>query len=193
MFLGQAHSALMNVVDQIVNLFEAHGGSLYFGEEVTEKEHALQCAHLAEEAGAEPEVVVGALLHDIGHLLHGLGEDIAEHGIDGKHEDVGATWAAQYFPSAVVDCIRLHVDAKRYLTAVEPGYLEGLSPASRQSLDLQGGPFSPEEVAQFEGNEPNFKVAVQVRRWDDEAKIVGLDVPTVEHYRALLDKVCLTS
>ena len=182
----------MDVIDQIFNLFNNHGGSLYFGEQVTETEHALQCAALAEQSGAAPTVVAGALLHDVGHLLHGLGEDVASHGIDSKHEDVGAQWLASYFPSEVVDCVRLHVDAKRYLTAVEPGYLEGLSPASVQSLELQGGPYTAEEVAEFEAREPNFKTAIQVRRWDDEAKVVGLDVPPVEHYRAILES-CLLS
>jgi len=183
----------MSIIDQIFDLFNNHGDSLYFGEQVTETEHALQCAYLAEQAGALPMVVAGALLHDIGHLLHGLGEHAADQGVDAKHEDIGAVWLRSYFPDEVVDCVRLHVDAKRYLTATEPGYLEELSAASKQSLDLQGGPFSPQEVVEFEASEPNFEVALQVRRWDDEAKIVGLQVPPVEHYRSILETVLITN
>jgi gamma-butyrobetaine dioxygenase len=181
----------MAVIDQIFDLFNHHGGSLYFGEQVTETEHALQAAYLAEQAGASNELIAGALLHDIGHLLHGLGEDVAQHGIDGKHEDVGSAWLQRWFPVAVLDCVRLHVDAKRYLTATEPGYLADLSEASRQSLALQGGPFTPEEVLAFEAREPNYLAALQVRRWDDEAKVVGLQVPPVEHYRPVLESVLL--
>ncbi|MEI7577838.1 MAG: HDIG domain-containing metalloprotein [Armatimonadota bacterium] len=181
----------MSVIEQIFDLFNNHGGSLYFGEQVTETEHALQAAHLARQAGAADEVIAGALLHDIGHLMHGLGEDIAEHGVDGKHEDVGASWLEGKFPQVVIDCVRLHVAAKRYLTAADPGYLEGLSAASVESLRLQGGPFSDEEVAEFERSEPNFETAIQVRRWDDEAKVVGLAVPAVESYRDVLERVFL--
>ncbi len=147
--------------------------------------------HLAQQAGAPDELIAGALLHDIGHLMHGLGEDIAEHGVDGKHEDVGAEWLEGEFPQVVIDCVRLHVAAKRYLTATDPGYLEGLSATSLESLRLQGGPFSDEEVADFERSEPNWEMAIQARRWDDEAKVVGLEVPAVESYRDLLERICL--
>lgn len=178
----------MNVVDQIVDLFNNHGGSLYFGEQVTKTEHALQAAFLAQEAKASNNLVVAALLHDIGHLLHSLGEDVANSGVDAKHEAIGAQWLQSCFPAEIVDCVRLHVDSKRYLTAVEPGYLEGLSEASKLSLQLQGGPFTPEQVIAFEASEPHFREAIQVRRWDDQAKVVGLEVPTVEHYRSALEE-----
>ena len=179
------------MVDQIVTLFNVHGQGLYFGEAVTESEHALQCAYLAHEAGASPKLVAAALLHDIGHLLHGQGEDIADHGVDAKHEDEGAKWLKGHFDDEIVDCVRLHVDAKRYLTAVRPGYLEDLSEASKQSLKLQGGPFTPEEVADFVKRETHFKSAIQVRYWDDQAKVVGLQVPPIEHYRPLLESLLL--
>ena len=182
----------MTIVDQIIDLLSNHGGDLYFGEQVTEAEHALQCAHLASQSGAEPNIVAAALLHDIGHLLHGLGENIADHNIDGKHEDVGSVWLQGHFPQLILDCVRLHVDAKRYLTATEPGYLEDLSLASKKSLELQGGPFSPQEITEFEANELFYKEAVQIRRWDDEAKVVGLQVPPVEHYRELLESVVIS-
>jgi phosphonate degradation associated HDIG domain protein len=176
----------MTIVDEIIQLFEERGNGLYFGEQVTETEHALQAAHLAREAGASNDMILGALLHDIGHLLHGHGEDIADHGVDAKHEDEGAEFLAGKFPALVIDCVRLHVPAKRYLCAVEPEYLAGLSPVSQRSLELQGGPMTAHEVAEFEA-EPHFREAVQARRWDDQAKIVGLDVPGVASYRSLLE------
>jgi phosphonate degradation associated HDIG domain protein len=178
----------MSVIDEIFSLFLNRGQGAYFGEAVTETEHALQCAHLAEESGAGSELIAAALLHDIGHLLHNLGEDIAEQGRDGRHEEGGAAWLARHFGPAVVDPVRLHVAAKRYLCAVEPDYRAGLSSASRLSLGLQGGPFTPDEVRCFE-QEPGGRSAVAVRRWDDAAKVPGWAVPGLEHYRKHLEAV----
>jgi phosphonate degradation associated HDIG domain protein len=175
----------VSVIETLFTVFREKGTSLYFGEAVTETEHALQSAYQAERSGATPEVIAAALLHDIGHLLHGLPEDIAAHGIDGKHEDAGARWLAGHFPPAVVDPVRLHVAAKRYLCAVEPGYAGGLSESSQLSLKLQGGPMTPDEVAAFEAL-PHSREAVALRRWDDGAKVVGWEVPNLEHYRPLL-------
>jgi phosphonate degradation associated HDIG domain protein len=180
----------MSVIDQVFRLFHERGQSLYFSEAVTEMEHALQCAHLAEQSTAAPELVAAALLHDVGHLLHGLPEDIAVKGVDGRHEEGGAAWLRRFFGPAVVDPVRLHVAAKRYLCAVEPDYNAGLSPASQLSLRLQGGPFTSEEVKRFE-QEPWFRSAVAVRRWDDAAKVPDLAVPGLEHYRSCLEAVLL--
>lgn len=178
----------MHVIDRLFELFREKGNGAYFGEEVTETEHALQCAHLAEQAGASPEVVAAALLHDVGHLLHNLPEDVAERGIDGRHEEGGAAWLDRYFGPAIVDPVRLHVAAKRYLCAVEPEYHARLSKASQRSLGLQGGPMTPNEVSRFE-KEPWFRSAVAVRRWDDGAKVRDLVVPDLEHYRPCLNAV----
>jgi phosphonate degradation associated HDIG domain protein len=176
----------MNIVDSILTLFTEKGNGAYFGEAVTETEHALQCAHLAERSGAALEVVAAALLHDVGHLLHGMAEDIAERGVDGRHEEMGAAWLARYFGPAVVDPVRLHVAAKRYLCAIEPDYHAALSEASQRSLRLQRGPMSQDEVCRFE-REPWFRAAVAVRRWDDTAKVPGLAVPGLDHYRLCLE------
>ena len=176
----------MPLADAVFRLFAERGSGLYFGEAVTETEHALQTAHLAEEADAPATLVAAALLHDVGHLLHDLGEDVAERGIDGRHEAVGAAWLATHFGPAVADPVRLHVAAKRFLCAVNPAYLDELSPASRRSLELQGGPFSSEEQAAFRA-EPHWEAAVALRRWDDAAKVPGLAVPGVEHYRPCLE------
>lgn len=178
----------MTVVDRLFVLFRDKGTAAYFGEAVSEAEHALQCAHLAEQTGAGPEQVAAALLHDVGHLLHDLGDDAAERGVDDRHEALGAAWLGRHFGPAVADPVRLHVPAKRYLCAVEPGYLAALSPASVLSLRLQGGPMTPAEVSGFEA-EPHFRAAVAVRRWDDAAKVPGLAVPGLDHYRPVLEAV----
>jgi phosphonate degradation associated HDIG domain protein len=176
----------VNVADTILRLFAEGGDAAYFGEAVTQSAHALQTAQLAEMAGAPDSLVVAALLHDIGHLLHGLPETIADQGVDTRHEDGGAEWLARHFGAAVVEPIRLHVAAKRYLCAVDPTYLRQLSPASRQSLELQGGPFSAEETRAF-NRRPYSEDAVALRRWDDQAKVPGLDVPSLEHYRQRIE------
>jgi phosphonate degradation associated HDIG domain protein len=180
----------MPVIDQIFALFKERGGGAHFGEPVTQMEHALQCAHLAETSGASKELIAAALLHDVGHLLHGLGENIADYGTDARHEEGGATWLERRFPPAVVMPIRLHVAAKRYLCSVEPEYQAGLSAASQVSLRLQGGPLTPEERMSFEQG-PWSQSAVAVRRWDDAAKVPGLEVPGLEHYRRCLEVALL--
>jgi phosphonate degradation associated HDIG domain protein len=176
----------MDIIDHIFTLLEERGHGLYFGEGVTELEHALQCAHLGERAHATDEAVTAALLHDVGHLLHGLPEDVAEQGVDARHEEGGARWLAQHFGPAVVDPIRLHVAAKRYLCAAKPGFFQSLSPASQLSLQLQGGAYSPEEMRRFE-TETWFRSALTVRMWDDAAKVPGLLVPGLAHYRPRLE------
>jgi phosphonate degradation associated HDIG domain protein len=180
--------AEMNIIDRIFALFADNGHGAYFGEAVTQTEHALQCAHLAEKSGSDNSLMAAALLHDVGHLLHGLGEDASERGINGEHEEGGARWLANYFGQAVVDPVRLHVAAKRYLCAVEPDYTTSLSSASQLSLRLQGGAFGPDDVHRFE-QEPWYRSAVALRRWDDAAKIPGLAVPGLEHYRSVLESV----
>jgi phosphonate degradation associated HDIG domain protein len=178
----------MSVVEEIERLFATQGDGVYFGEDVTQLEHALQSAALAEAENAPDSLVVASLLHDIGHLLHDEGEDIADKGVDTRHEDAGNDWLVRFFGPEVTEPVRLHVAAKRYLCAVNPKYLERLSEASIKSLHLQGGPYSAEEVAEFESN-PHYKAALRLRAYDDQAKIVGLDVPSVSHYRSRIEAV----
>jgi phosphonate degradation associated HDIG domain protein len=179
----------VKAIDRILSLFAERGRAAYLGEAVTQTEHALQCAHLAAQAGADEPLIAAALLHDIGHLLHGQ-EGRAERGIDERHENGGASWLHHYFGAAVVDPVRLHVAAKRYLCARSSDYHAGLSAASQRSLRLQGGPFTPAEALRFE-QEPWFREAIALRRWDDAAKVPGLAVPGLEHYRALLEALLL--
>ena len=176
----------MHISDQIISIFEKQGGAAYFGEPVSQLEHALQAACYAEKENSPDWLVVAALLHDIGHLLHALPEHVANLGIDSCHESVGQKWLARYFGPEITAPVRLHVAAKRYLCATDAAYLGLLSPASIQSLALQGGPFTPSEVTEFE-QLPFAREAVRLRRWDDLAKIPELEVPGLEHYRAMID------
>jgi phosphonate degradation associated HDIG domain protein len=177
---------VMRISDRIVEIFEARGGDAYFGEPVSQLEHALQAAHHAARDAAPDWLVVAALVHDIGHLLHDLPEHVADLGIDARHEDIGHAWLAQHFGPEVTAPVRMHVDAKRYLCATDPAYLSLLSPASVESLQLQGGPFTDAEAYAFE-QRPFAREAVRLRRWDDLAKVPGMAVPGLEHYRAMID------
>jgi phosphonate degradation associated HDIG domain protein len=172
-------------VDEALALYARKGG-LAYGEGVTMIEHSLQAALLAEQEDAGPAMIAAALLHDIGHLLHSLPEDVAARGIDTQHESLASAWLSQYFPPAVSEPVRLHVAAKRYLCAVEPGYLAALSPASVLSLGLQGGPMSEAEVGRFAG-ERFSPDAIRLRRWDDLAKVNGQKTPELDHFRKVLE------
>lgn len=170
-----------DLLDEIAAMFAARGDQRY-SEVVTQRQHALQCARQAEEAESDSALITAALLHDIGHMLQKHGPEPAAKGIDDRHEDIGGAWLAKNFPPAVSEPVRLHVDAKRYLCAVEPGYFETLSPASVRSLELQGGPMSEREVADFEAL-PHFAAAVALRRWDEGAKDANALTPNLEYYR----------
>jgi len=117
-------------------------------------------------------------------------EHVADMGIDARHEDLGHAWLAQHFGPEVTAPVRMHVDAKRYLCATDPEYLSLLSPASMQSLQLQGGPFTEAEACAFE-QRPFAREAVRLRRWDDLAKVPGMRVPGLEHYRAMIEGALL--
>ena len=141
----------------------------------------MQCAVCAERDGAAPALIAATLLHGIGHLVHDLPQDIADQGIDTQHESLGSAWLSQHFGPAVTEPVRLHVAAKRYLATTEAGYFELLSPASVQSLQLQGGLMSDEECARFAA-EPFADDAVRLRRWDDEGKTIGAKTPSLSHF-----------
>ena len=180
----------MTATDEIMQLMNARGAEAYFDEPVSQLEHALQAAWFATKAKSRPTLVVAALLHDVGHLLHGLPEHIAGEGVDARHEDVGYEWLLSRFGAEVAEPVRLHVAAKRYLCASEREYLARLSPASIQSLALQGGPLAEDEAREFE-RLPLYRDAVQLRRWDDAAKVPGLAVPEIAAYRELLVRLQL--
>jgi [1-hydroxy-2-(trimethylamino)ethyl]phosphonate dioxygenase len=182
----------MNVVDQILALYDRRGAGAYFGECVSMTEHGLQAAHFASEAGASPALVIAALLHDVGHLVEDTPDDIADWKTDTGHERIGARWLAARFPPAVAEPVRLHVPAKRYLLATDPTYLARLSPASVATLRLQGGPMSAVEAARFE-TEPFHEQAILVRRCDDRGKVKDLKTPGLADYGALIETLALRS
>jgi len=168
-------------VQEVIDLFTQKGHSLYGGEDVTQLEHGLQAATFARRAGASADQVSAALLHDIGHLLHELPDDAPDQGIDDVHESLGARYLETHFNSAVSEMVRLHVAAKRYLCRVDADYMRQLSEPSLQSLALQGGPMTVEEALAFE-QAPYFKEAVQLRRWDEEAKDPALETEGIESF-----------
>jgi phosphonate degradation associated HDIG domain protein len=174
-------------VDEIFETFGRRGGDLY-GESVTQLEHALQCAHLAVEEKAPDSLVAAALLHDWGHFFEGRGEAAARDGVDAHHEAHGAALLRRWFGPEVTTPIALHVAAKRHLCAVEPGYADALSEASKLSLELQGGAFSAEQARKF-AEAPFAAEAVRLRRWDDAGKVVGAVIPSLEAYADLLARL----
>jgi phosphonate degradation associated HDIG domain protein len=173
-----------DVVSEIFRTFARRGGDAY-GENVSQLDHALQCAMLAQQDGADDALVAAALLHDYGHFFEGRGDAAERDGVDARHEVHGARALRQWFSPEVTDPIALHVAAKRYLCAAEPDYEAALSPASILSLQLQGSRFTTTQCRRFE--QANFAdQAVRLRRWDDAGKVEGRAVPGLESYRPLL-------
>ena len=175
------------VTKQIIDLFESKGGSMYGGEAVTQLEHALQAADLAKRNHASDSLIAASLLHDVGHLLHDLPEMASEDGIDDIHEELAARFLKDFFIEAVTEPVKLHVQAKRYLCAVEPGYYESLSQPSKTSLALQGGIMLEHEIRDFQLN-PYYQDAVSLRKWDDLAKVPNLDCPDLSEYIISIEK-----
>jgi len=175
----------------IADLFAAEGAREYLGEPVSQAAHMLQAAALAEAAGAGPELVAAALLHDVGHFTGAVsGHELMSGARDNRHSGAGADWLAQWFGPGVTEPVRLHVAAKRYLCTVEPGYFGSLSDASVHTLRMQGGPMSPAETAEFEGNQW-CTAALRLRRWDDAAKDQHARVPAFGYYQPLLRQLAL--
>jgi phosphonate degradation associated HDIG domain protein len=181
-----AHSAHIAPVDRIFSIFQQYGNR-HYGENVSELEHALQTAEFAKQSGESDSIVLSCLLHDYGHMLHDLGEDIAQHGVDAKHEVIGATLLKDLFPEMILEPIRQHVAAKRYLCWKVPAYAQGLSESSSLSLQLQGGPMNDVEAQEFESN-PHFAACLKVRRYDDMGKVPAMQTADLESYRGLIEK-----
>jgi phosphonate degradation associated HDIG domain protein len=180
----------MEKIDALLELFVSRGSNQYGREAVTQAEHALQAASLAEAEGAAPALVAAALLHDVGHLIHKLDPKTAGWDQDDHHENIGGGFLKQLFGPAVCEPVRLHVPAKRYLCAVEPEYFGILSPASVRSLELQGGKLTGDGLAAFR-NRPFAADAVRVRKWDDRAKTPGAPTKQIGDYAELLGSLVL--
>ncbi len=172
--------------DDLFQVYHERGGR-HYGENVSELEHALQAAEFARQNGECDAVVLACLLHDFGHLLHDLGEDVAGLGIDARHEVLGAELLQGWFPDEILEPIRLHVAAKRYLCRRHPEYTQGLSESSRLSLLLQGGPMTDPEAEAFEAG-PYFDASLRVRRYDDLGKVPGMKTAELEAYRSLIER-----
>lgn len=179
-------------IDEIIQLYEKTAGSQYGREAVSQMEHALQCAQLAEAAGETSDTIVAALLHDVGHLIaaenRGHHDDTQEH--NDLHEYIALPFLRSVLPEAVLEPIRLHVDAKRYLCAVEPDYWGTLSSASKHSLEQQGGPYSQDAAAVFL-QQPYALESVRLRRYDDFAKVPQKATPDLAYFTARLRSIAL--
>ena len=168
-------------LQDIEALFDRRGGEMYTGEPVTQLEHALQTAALAECEGADDELITASLLHDLGHLLQDLGETPTLHGVDDVHQYAAVPFLRGLFGERVLGSIQLHVDAKRYLCFSRPGYHAHLSADSQRSLQLQGGTFDAAQCAAFIAK-TGADDAVRLRLWDDLAKTAGAATPPLVHY-----------
>jgi len=180
-----------NIIDFILDLFENQGAKEYLGETVSTSQHLEQTAACATADGASDELVIAALLHDIGHFIGGFSIDSLENGINDLHEDFGSDFLAPFFPASVTEPIRLHVAAKKYLCAVDKDYITHLSAASVNTLNLQGGPMSASEVQAFESNS-YYLSAVKMRHYDDDGKVAGLEIKPVTEYKAQMEALLLS-
>ena len=177
-----------NIVDFLADIFERRGGEEYLGEPVTMAEHMLQGALIAEREGHREEIIVAALLHDIGHFTSEFGTFSMADTTDRYHEEAGAELLERFFPPVVTDCVRFHVAAKRYLCATRPEYMALLSDASVHSLNLQGGPMTADEVTEFERN-PNAEDIVAVRYLDDAGKDPDMKTPGFAYFAPMVQRV----
>jgi phosphonate degradation associated HDIG domain protein len=168
-------------LDDIEALFLRRGGEQYSGEPVTQLQHAKQTAMLAEAEGADDELVTAALLHDLGHLVQDLGDTPSLRGVDDLHQFIAVPFLRGRFSDRVLGAVQGHVDAKRWLCATRPGYLQALSDDSQRSLVLQGGVFDTAQAAAFIAR-PGAAEAVRLRLWDDQAKCANLATPPLAHF-----------
>ena len=177
-----------NIVAFIGDIFERCGDEEYLGEPVTMAEHMLQGATIAQTKGMPEDIIVAALLHDIGHFTSEFGTFSMADTQDRYHEEAGAQVLGEYFPSVITDCVRYHVAAKRYLCATNSTYFDKLSSASVHSLNLQGGPMNKKEVVEFE-KKPNLEKIIQVRYLDDAGKSATMKTPDFWHFAPMVQRV----
>ena len=187
----------MNILDVLEHFYNERGARRYetAGPEgrcgrngVSQLKHALQCATLAAHADAPDTLVAAALLHDLGHLLYEQPDHEMGTGKDDVHQYLALPFLRPYFGPAVLESIKLHVDAKRWLCATDTAYWAGLSAGSQRSLALQGGPFTADEAQAFIAL-PHAADAVRLRRWDDRAKDPAQEVRPFSAWRDLLERV----
>jgi phosphonate degradation associated HDIG domain protein len=177
---------------EIIHFFESRATRQYGREAVSQLQHALQCAQLAEQAGETEATVVAALLHDLGHLIAADKADSPDdkQQRDDLHQYIAIPFLRGLLPDSVLEPIRLHVDAKRYLCGSEPTYWASLSPASKRSLELQGGAYATAELAGFFA-QPYAEEAVRLRKYDDLAKEPNALTPSLTHYQKKLEALSM--
>ena len=177
-----------NIVNHIEDIFNRRGAESYLGEDVTMAQHMLQAAQCAEESGADGSLIVAALLHDIGHYKNEIPETALTKGINNYQEEAGANFLEDYFPVSVIEPMRQHVSAKRYLCAVKSNYFQSLSVASVHTLNLQGGPMNENEIKEFEKN-AYLDECIKLRYWDEDAKDPERIHPQFSYFRALVESL----
>jgi phosphonate degradation associated HDIG domain protein len=186
--------------DEIFEMYSNYGGGEYAGEKVSQLEHMVQAAQLAEEEGYDEEVILAAFLHDIGHISEAAASassassDPRRMGAFGikDHEAIGAEFLREKgFSKKVARLVESHVEAKRYLTVKDPAYYARLSEASKRTLEYQGGPMTEEEALAFE-QYPLFDLIIKMRLWDEEAKIANKPLPDLERYREMMYRHLIT-
>ncbi|MEI7541547.1 MAG: HD domain-containing protein [Actinomycetes bacterium] len=180
----------MNAFLEVKALFDSAKAEEYLGEDITLVEHMIQCAELAKKENAPSWLVVAALLHDIGHILVPDAATAQDSGVDLHHDEVGAEWIARRFPNNVVQAVKLHVDAKKYLVATDASYLEKLSAASQITLAIQGGVFTDQEAEDFL-TQPFAAEAVRLRLWDDAGKVRGAALSSLLDFETEINVVAL--
>lgn len=174
-------------VDKVFSLYEHHGKADYIGEPVSQLEHALQAAMMAEEEGNDAAVVLASLFHDVGHLVAlSKGNEKSMNGFGAiSHEDIGEAFLKSLnFPTTITALVKAHVVAKRYLVSKDEDYYYQLSEASKETLRFQGGKMNEEEMSAFEKH-PDFKLFVQMRKWDDKAQLENFATKDLNYYKQL--------
>ena len=175
---------MSSIIEKIINNYKTNK-SLYIGEKVTMTEHMIQSAMLAEKNKSSSSLVCASLLHDYGHFILDDPDKLVNQKEDGKHEDVAYKYLKKFFKKNVVEPIRIHVKAKRYL-ARNQKYYQILSQASKVSLHLQGGVMNEDEAEEFE-KEKFFDDAIKLRKFDEAAKKIGVKMKDINNYKNLLN------
>ena len=174
----------MNILDKIISNFK-NNKSLYIGEKLTISEHMIQSAMLAEKAKCNDDLICSCLLHDYGHFLIESPDNLVRNNKDGEHESIGYEYLKKFFNKEIVEPIKYHVLAKRYLVRKKK-YFNLLSKASKISLKLQGGPLNDQESKEFE-KKKYFKNSVLVRKFDEAAKKTNIKIKSIDSYKPLLN------
>ena len=174
----------MNIIDQIIDNY-SNNKSLYIGEKITISEHMIQSAMIAENAKSSSNLICSCLLHDYGHFILEDPDKLVRKKIDGKHEEIGYEYLKKFFKKEVVEPIKYHVVAKRYL-AKDKKYYNSLSDASKISLKLQGGVLNKKESKEFEKKD-FFKNSIKLRKFDEVAKRTDIKMKSIIEYKNLLN------